>query len=60
MLPPAVELVGAVVTVVDRADVLVVVVDELDDVGAVVGAVVAGVVLVPVPAEEPSPRATAA
>jgi hypothetical protein len=58
LLPPAVELVGAVVTVVDRVDVLVVV-DELD-VGLVAGVAVAGVVPVPVPAEEPSPRATAA
>jgi hypothetical protein len=58
LLPPAVELVGAFVTVVDRVDVLVVV-DELD-VGLVVGVAVPGVVLVPVPAEEPSPRATAA
>jgi hypothetical protein len=56
LLPPAVELVGAVVTVVDRVDVLVLV-DELD-VGLLVGVTVAGVV--PVPAEEPSPRATAA
>ncbi|HEX2307723.1 MAG TPA: hypothetical protein VHI14_05350 [Jatrophihabitantaceae bacterium] len=56
MLPPAVVLVGAVVTVVDRVDVLVVVLDELDVVGLVVGVVVAGVVL----AEESSPRATAA
>jgi hypothetical protein len=58
LLPPAVVLVGAVVTVVDR--VVVVLVDELDVVGLVVGVVVAGVVLVPVPAEESSPRATAA
>jgi hypothetical protein len=60
LLPPAVVLVGAVVTVVDSVDVLVVVLDELDVVGLVVGVVVAGVVLVPVPAEESSPRATAA
>jgi hypothetical protein len=58
LLPPAVELVGAVVTVVERVDVDVLVdveVDELDVVG-----VVAGIVLVPVPAEESSPWATAA
>jgi hypothetical protein len=58
LLPPAVELVGAVETVVDRVEVDVLVeveVDELDAVG-----VVAGIVLVPVPAEESSPRATAA
>jgi hypothetical protein len=47
--------VGAVETVVDRVDGVVVVVDEFD----VVGVVVIGVVLVPVPAEE-SPRAIAA
>jgi hypothetical protein len=56
LVPPAVEPVGAVVTVVDGVDVLVdVEVDELDDVG-----VVAGVVLVPVPAEGLSPWTTAA
>jgi hypothetical protein len=50
--------VGAVDTVVDRVDgVLVVVLDELDVVGVVAGVVL---VLVPVPAEEASPRTTAA
>jgi hypothetical protein len=58
LLPPAVGLLGAVDTVVDRVDgVLVVVPDELDVVGLVAGVVL---VLVPVPAEEASPRTTAA
>jgi hypothetical protein len=54
LLPPAVGLVGAVETVVEPVDV-----DVLVDVEVVVGEV-AGLVLVPVPAEEWSSWATAA